>query len=147
MSTDRCGAAGFSGYGKRTYCNGIKYFREVDIPVWICFRVFRCALFLKTNNLRYVASALGLQALKMCVIREMYGVMAQWRKFEHRSIFAVFIGACLEGSRQRTFQPSLSFRRGKHHRNFRLLLVAVAALDQHKGYKGPPLTGTIRLNI
>ena len=28
---------------------------------------------------------------------------------------------------------------------FRPLIMAVAALDQHKGYKGPPLTGTIRL--
>ena len=28
---------------------------------------------------------------------------------------------------------------------FRPLTVAVVALDQHRGYKGPPLTGTIRL--
>ena len=31
------------------------------------------------------------------------------------------------------------------HREFRLLIVPLAALDQHRGYKGPPLTGTIRL--
>ena len=35
--------------------------------------------------------------------------------------------------------------RGKHHSEFRPVVVVVAALDQHKRYKGPPLTGTIRL--
>ena len=33
----------------------------------------------------------------------------------------------------------------QHHREFRLLIVAVLALDQHKGYKELPLTDTIRL--
>ena len=34
---------------------------------------------------------------------------------------------------------------GKHHRVFWPLIVAVASLDQHRGYKGPSLTGTTRL--
>ena len=34
---------------------------------------------------------------------------------------------------------------GKHYSEFRPLILAAAALDQHKRYKGPPLTGTIRL--
>ena len=29
--------------------------------------------------------------------------------------------------------------------DYMYLIVAIAALDQHKGYEGPPLTGTIRL--
>ena len=61
--------------------------------------------------------------------------------FGHRSILAVFIGAEWKG----LSTASLSFRRGNTTENFRLFIVAVAALDQHKGHKGPSLTGTISL--
>ena len=33
----------------------------------------------------------------------------------------------------------------KKKKGFRPVVVVVEALDQHKRYKGPPLTGTIRL--
>ena len=40
------------------------------------------------------------------------------RNSDHRSILAVFIGAWVERSRQRSFQPSLSFTRGNTTENF-----------------------------